>query len=86
MNYDLTINQHNIKPHLDIERDIQQKKEGLFTFQVMVSQGNIESYAQHHTVTVFEYQSVSFTAQREPSLPRDTGERSEQNAVRPDKR
>lgn len=51
MKYDLSISQHNIKPHLAIEKDIEKKKNGLFTFNLIVSQGNIESYATYETVT-----------------------------------
>ena len=72
MNYDLTINQHNIKPHLDIERDIQEQKEGLYTFSIKVNQGTIEDYAKIYTVTRTEYRSVTFTAIQEPTPPRNT--------------
>lgn len=86
MNYDLQINQHNIKPHLDIERDIKDTKEGLFTFNLRVSQGNIEDYAQFRTVSVVEYRSISFTLAEQPHIPRDISQGGEANAVRPDKR
>jgi hypothetical protein len=76
MKYDLTINQHNIKPHLDIERDIQTKKEGLLTFNLRVNQGNIEDYVTYRTVTVVEYRAVAFTTTGQPSAPRNTGEGS----------
>jgi hypothetical protein len=61
MKYKLTINQHNIKPHLDIERDIQEAKNGLFTFNLRVSQGNIEDYARFKTVTIAHYRAVTFS-------------------------
>lgn len=84
--YSLEINKHNIKPHLDIESDIQSKKDGLFTFNLRVSQSNIEDYAQFRTVTIHEYRSVTFTIAKQPSIPRDPGTGGEENAVRPDKR
>lgn len=83
MKYDLTINQHNIKPHLDIERDIQKQKEGLYTFSIKVNQGNIEDYAKIYTVTRTEYRSVIFSVIQEPTTPRDTGTSGEENAIRP---
>lgn len=86
MKYNLTINQHNIKPHLDIERDIQQKKNGLFTFNLRINQGNIEDYAKFRTITITEYRSVSFTTFQEPDPTRNTGERGAEPAIRPDKR
>lgn len=83
MKYDLSINQHNIKPHLDIERDIQEQKEGLYTFSIKVNQGNIEDYAKIYTVTRTEYRSVTFTTIQEPPAARDPGASGEENAVRP---
>lgn len=85
MKYDLSITTHNIKPHLDIERDIKEKKEGLFTFTLKVSQGNIEDYAQYRTVTVFEYRTL-FTVERQPVIPCDHREGNTENAIRPGNR
>ena len=82
MNYDFTIVQHNIKPHLDIERDIQTKQNGLFTFNLRINQGNIEDYAQFRTVTILEYRNLEVT-KKEPVVSHDTGIGSEVNAVRP---
>lgn len=45
MQYDLSIRNHNIKAHLDIETDIQRKKNGLFTFVLRINNGNIVDYA-----------------------------------------
>lgn len=67
MNYVLSINQHNIKPHLDIEKDIQKVKNGLFTFNLRVNQGNIEDYAQFRTVTITDYKGIIFSAFEEPT-------------------
>lgn len=35
------VNKHNIQPHLDIEHEIQDQKDGLFTFIVRVADTNI---------------------------------------------
>lgn len=45
MKYDLSIREHNVEPHLDIEKDIQKKTNGLFTFTLRVNNGNIVDYA-----------------------------------------
>lgn len=82
----LSINQHNIKPHLDIERDIQAKKNGLMTFNLRVNQGNIEDYAKYTTVTIGEYAGVIFTAFEEHTTTYDSGNGSNQNAIRPNNR
>lgn len=41
MNYALDIRKHNIQPHVDIEKEIEEKKNGLFTITLRVSNGNI---------------------------------------------
>lgn len=86
MKYELNIYQHNIKPHLDIEQDIQKKKDGLFTFNLKVNQGNIEDYAKFRTVTYTEYRRITFTAIPKPVIPRDPRTGSSEAAIRPDKR
>jgi len=40
-NYALTIRDHNIKAHLDIEEEIGLRKDGLLTFTIRVNNGNI---------------------------------------------
>ena len=44
MKYELSIRDHNIQPHIDIEDDLQTKKNGLFTFILRVNNGNIVDY------------------------------------------
>lgn len=43
-NYALKIRGHNIKPHLDIEEEVRRRKNGLFTFTLRVSNGNIVDF------------------------------------------
>lgn len=83
MNYDLSINQHNVRPHLDIENDIKEKGNGLFTFTLRVSQGNIEDYAQFETITIRDYQGVLFTGFKERGATYHPGVGSTENAIRP---
>ncbi len=82
MKYALSINQHNIKPHLDIERDIQKKRNGLFTFNLRVNQGNIEDYAKYETVTAAKYKGVVITSITQCTITRNLGNGGTQNAVR----
>lgn len=42
--YDLEIRPHNQQAHIDIENDLQAKKNGLFTFIIRVNGGNIVDY------------------------------------------
>ena len=55
MKYKLEIDQHNIKPHLDIENDIQKKRNGLFTFNLRINQGQIVDYSKYETITASLY-------------------------------
>jgi len=42
--HSLTIREHNKQAHIDIDRDILTKKNGLFTFIVRINAGNIVDY------------------------------------------
>jgi hypothetical protein len=86
MNYSLSINQHNIKPHLDIEADIQAQKNGLFTFNLRVNQSCIEDYAKFETITIKDYAGVEWTIKKERGSTYHTGATSDQTAIRPNKR
>jgi len=44
MKYELSIPDYNIQPHLDIERDIQTRANGLFNFIIRVNNGRIVDY------------------------------------------
>ena len=56
MNYDaVTIKSQNIPAHLDIEKDIQEQKNGLFTFIIKVANGNIADYNVVEYVTINKY-------------------------------
>lgn len=39
--YEIRVSQHNQKPHLDIEEQVQKIKNGLFTFVVRIFDGKI---------------------------------------------
>ena len=54
MEYDLAIKKENIACHLDIEKDIQEKKNGLFTFTIRVHNGNIVDYNVTEYINVRE--------------------------------
>lgn len=86
MKYDINIVEHNVKPHLDIERDIQRKKNGLVTFNLRISQGNIEDYAQYETITISNYPGFTITTFEEFTITRHVGNGSKEDAVRPDDR
>lgn len=63
MQYSITINEHNKKPHLDIEAEAQKIRNGLFTFIVRVADGNIVdvvflSYESYESFKGFEELSL----------------------------
>jgi len=45
MKYELSVRKHNVTAHLDIEKDIKIKKNGLFTFTLRINGGNIVDYS-----------------------------------------
>jgi hypothetical protein len=86
MKYDLSISEHNIRPHIDIQKGIQDKKNGLFTFNLRINQGNIEDFSVFETVTIKDYTGVTWNGWRQSGVSYHSGEGSEQNAVRPGER
>jgi hypothetical protein len=85
MNYELSITS-NLKPHIDIQRGLMGKKDGLYTFTIRVDKGNIVDYAVLETITIKDYQGVTWSGWRESGVSYHSGEGSPENAVRPDKR
>jgi hypothetical protein len=83
MKYDLTINQHNIKPHLDIQKGIEDKKNGLYTFSIRVNQGDIEDFVIFETVTIKDYAGITWSGWRESGVSYGSRTGSTENAVRP---
>lgn len=61
MNYALSIRQSNQQPHIDIENDIQLKKNGLLTFTLRVKNSNIVDYNPMEYTNGREYANLSFT-------------------------
>jgi len=53
MNYQLNIRQHNKQAHVDIEKEIELKKNGLFTVVLRVNNGNIAD------TVVMEYKTAA---------------------------
>jgi hypothetical protein len=50
LKYDLTIRERNIVPHIDIEKDIKETGDGLFTFTLRVNNGNIVDYVNFKNI------------------------------------
>lgn len=82
----IIIRDHNIKPHLDIERDIQNKKNGLFTFNLRINQGNIEDYAQYETINASDYTNSITYFKQERVIARYSRTTVTEDRVRTDER
>lgn len=55
MRYKLFIRESNIKPHLDIENDIQALQNGNFNFVIRFNGGNITSYIIYENIDAQQY-------------------------------
>lgn len=81
----IELKEANIPAHLDIEQDIQKRKNGLLTFTLRINRGEISDYNLVQYVNAQKYfgsgvtaefqLSVKRNAESEPALPHDTGER-----------
>ena len=72
MNYSLEINQQNVQPHLDIEKDIAEKGNGLFTFILRVNNGVIVDYSVIENVNIArDYIAVTHVASKEFTIALD---------------
>ena len=82
MNYDaVAIPNQNIPAHLDIEKDIQEQKNGLFTFIIKVANGsiadynvveyaNINKYLRLKRIVITEL-TIKRTVEEQPPVPRN---------------
>jgi hypothetical protein len=81
MNYELAIAPQNIKPHLDIENELQAKRTGLFTFTIRINSGNIVDLAIIENVDTRTY-SQRIIIEKLTFAPSNC-QRDEKNALRP---
>lgn len=84
MNYALEIREHNRQAHIDIENDIAEKKNGLFTFILRVNNGNIVDYAVLEYVNARKYLSITKVTIQKSTVTFNNRERSASDTVRPD--
>lgn len=74
MNRELVIREHNKQAHVDIEHDIQEKKNGLFTFILRINNGNIVDYNVVEYVDTRKYFSVTHVIVQELNITHDNRE------------
>lgn len=84
-NYSLQIRDHNIPAHLDIEKEVQDRQNGLFTFTLRVNNGNIVDFNVTEYVNVKQkYGVVKALVIEEFAVTLSGGERSASDTIRPD--
>jgi hypothetical protein len=84
MKYDVgDIREHNQRPHLDIEGDIQAQKNGQFTFILRVNNGNIVDYSVVEYADIRNYLVLTKVIIEEFTVPRGGGGGGQENALRP---
>lgn len=84
MRYELSIRDHNLQPHFDIENDIQGKKNGLFTFILRVNNGNIVDYVVLEHKDAGQYLQLKKITVEEYTITHIGGVRSDSNPIRTD--
>lgn len=78
MQYNLTIRPSNVPAHLDIEKDLERRKNGNFTFVIRVNAGNIVDYSVVEYVNPGqEYQGIATIVVEELTITRNNSQRGE---------
>lgn len=83
MKYELSIREHNVQPHLDIESDLALKKDGLFTFILRVNNGNIVDYVVLEHADARKYLVLKQIVIEEHTIARDYRVGGNTDALRP---
>lgn len=80
----LTIAPQNIEAHTDIEHDIQNKKNGLFTFILRVDNGHIVDYNVIEYADITKYLAVTRIIVTQSTFSYNTSHGNQQNPIRND--
>lgn len=84
MNYALTIREHNIQAHLDVENEIQAKRNGTFTCILRVNNGNIVDSVIMEYGDARQYLVLKKIIIEEFTIPRTNGVGSGTDPLRSD--
>ena len=83
MNYALQIRDHNIQAHLDIEKEVEARKNGQFTFTIRVNNGNIVDLNITEYVNVRQkYGIIKAILIQEYTVAFSSGERGASDTIR----
>ncbi len=75
MNTELSITEKNVLPHTDIERDIQERQNGLFTFTLRINNGQVVDYNIMEYIDANKYLSLKSITLEEYTITRNSGSR-----------
>ena len=84
MKYELDIREHNRQAHIDIEQEMQAKKDGLFTCIIRVNNGNIVDSVIMEYADARKYLVLKKVVIEELTIPRTVGIGSESDPLRSD--
>jgi len=84
MPYELTISEHNVLPHTDIEKDIQEKQNGLFTFTLRINNGQISDYNIMEYIDANKYISLKSITFEEHTISLNNIQRGQTDPLRDD--
>ena len=82
MNYALEIRKNNVACHLDLEKEITTKRDGLLTFTVRINSGNIVDFNCTDYIDVRTYLGLKTVTYEELAITLDFRAGSEINPVR----
>jgi len=75
MNTELSISEKNVLPHTDIERDIQERQNGLFTFTLRVNNSQVVDYNVMEYIDGNKYLSLKSITFEEHTIARNSSSR-----------
>jgi hypothetical protein len=84
MDYQLSIKQENIQPHIDIENEIAKRKNGQMTLTLRIDKGNISDISVVEYIDVREYLRLKSITFEELTIAHDLNIGNKPDAVRPD--
>ena len=84
MNYSLEIAKNNVPAHLDIEKEVQLKKNGLFTFTIRVNNGDISDLNCTEYVNINTYRGLKPVAFSQFSIALDNSQWGQVDKLRHD--
>ena len=84
MTYDFDIRESNIPAHIDIEKEIDNKREGVFTFIIKVNNGNIVDLVIMEYADAREYLAIKKVTIQEHTIAYNRRVGSQAYAIRAD--